>query len=89
MKRAGWARQQRANSPTWNSNYSIDIPHTITLSSLICITPLGSPQQMNAYDLVRRLPEVLGGVRVEGFFTSFQVPLLSQTHGMSCLIVIK
>lgn len=57
MKRAGWARQQRANSPTWNSNYSIDIPHTITLSSLICITPLGSPQQMNAYDLVRGLQE--------------------------------
>lgn len=57
MKRAGWARQRRANSPTWNSNYSIDIPHTITLSSLICITPLGSPQQMNAYDLVKRLQE--------------------------------
>lgn len=57
MKHAGWARQRRANSPTWNSNYSIDIPHTITLSSLICITSLGSPQQMNAYDLVRRLQE--------------------------------
>lgn len=57
MKRAGWARQRRANSPTWNSNYSIDIPHTITLSSLICITLLGSPQQMNAYDLVKRLQE--------------------------------
>lgn len=37
-----------ANSPTRNSNYSIDIPHTITLSSLICITSLAVPQQMNA-----------------------------------------
>lgn len=43
-----------ANSPTWNSNYSIDIPHTITLSSLICITSLAVLQQMNACDRVRR-----------------------------------
>jgi len=57
MKLAGWAQQRRGNSPTWNSNYSIDIPHTITLSSLICITLLGSQQQMNAYDLVRKQQE--------------------------------